>query len=129
VPRTLRHTLEAAFGLSVAALPVAVPATAALAGDHPPSPTWTPPSLDRPVAQSAPPPTAQPSPPRWYVVRPGDCLWTIARAHLPGSRSNAAVAAAWPTWYAANRHAIGPDPDLIRVGLHLHEPRGLEVAP
>jgi hypothetical protein len=32
------------------------------------------------------------------------------------------VARTWPRWYAANRDAIGPDPDLLRPGTVLHPP-------
>jgi LysM repeat protein len=43
-----------------------------------------------------------------YVVRPGDTLSGIAAAlGIPGG---------WPTLYAANRRAVGPDPGLIRPG-------------
>jgi hypothetical protein len=45
------------------------------------------------------------------TVRPGDTLWGIAGP-------------AWPRWYAANRRAVGPDPDLIRPGLRLVPPAG-----
>jgi nucleoid-associated protein YgaU len=34
----------------------------------------------------------------------------------------AQVAAEWPRWYAANRDAVGPDPDLLRVGVVLEAP-------
>lgn len=44
-----------------------------------------------------------------YIVRPGDCLWTIALDHY-GSGD------AWTRIYAANRSLIGPNPDLIEVG-------------
>jgi nucleoid-associated protein YgaU len=57
-----------------------------------------------------------------YVVRPGDCLWTIAEAHLPGGSGAAAVADAWPAWYAANRDVVGPDPNLLRPGQSLTVP-------
>ena len=43
-----------------------------------------------------------------YVVRPGDTLSGIAaRLGLPGG---------WQALYAANRTAIGPDPNIIRAG-------------
>jgi nucleoid-associated protein YgaU len=120
-PALVRRSLETAVGLTVAALPVAAPG-AAMADDGPPRPAgptaaaaWTPPSLDRPGDVS-------PSPVHTYVVRPGDCLWTIARNHLGGRRQPALVAQAWPQWYAANKHVIGADPDLLHPGQRLTVP-------
>jgi nucleoid-associated protein YgaU len=43
-----------------------------------------------------------------YVVQPGDTLAGIA--------ARLAVRGGWPALYAANRHVIGPDPDVIRLG-------------
>jgi len=43
-----------------------------------------------------------------YVVRSGDTLSGIA--------ARFAVRGGWPALYAANRRAIGPDPDIIHVG-------------
>jgi nucleoid-associated protein YgaU len=57
-----------------------------------------------------------------YVVVAGDCLWDIARRHLPAGASDAQVAAAWPRWWDANRAAIGADPDLIHPGTRLVVP-------
>jgi LysM repeat protein len=55
-------------------------------------------------------PAAHPAPQR-YVVQPGDTLTGIAAAL--GTRGG------WPALYAANRQAIGPDPDLIGAGTTL----------
>ncbi|KGM09485.1 LysM peptidoglycan-binding domain-containing protein, partial [Cellulomonas carbonis] len=55
------------------------------------------------------------------VVRPGDTLWSIAAATMPGA-DDAAVAAAWPHWYEANADRIGPDPGLILPGTVLVAP-------
>jgi nucleoid-associated protein YgaU len=55
-------------------------------------------------------------------VRAGDTLWEIAAAHLPAGSDDAAVAAAWPRWYEANRDVIGPDPGLIHPGQVLTAP-------
>jgi nucleoid-associated protein YgaU len=60
--------------------------------------------------------------PRRVVVRPGDSLWSIAAAELGPAASHERIAARWPRWYAANRHAIGPDPDLIQPGEVLRTP-------
>jgi hypothetical protein len=61
------------------------------------------------------------------LVRPGDSLWTLAATHLlPRHRTAApdaaAVDAAWRRLYAANRAAVGPDPDLIHPGTRLDLP-------
>jgi LysM repeat protein len=49
-----------------------------------------------------------------WTVRPGDTLSAIAAA--------LAVPGGWPALYTANRHAIGPDPALIRPGTVLTIP-------
>jgi nucleoid-associated protein YgaU len=56
------------------------------------------------------------------VVKPGDCLWTISATSLGPGASNADIAAEWPHWYAANRHVIGADPDLLLPGTTLRAP-------
>ena len=62
----------------------------------------------------AAPSVAASSPATRYVVRPGDTLSGIAAAlGVPGG---------WPALYAANRHAIGRDPDTIRPGAVLALP-------
>lgn len=53
------------------------------------------------------------------VVRSGDSLWRIARRILPADASDAAVSEAVARLYAANRVAIGTDPDLLRPGQRL----------
>ena len=60
------------------------------------------------------------------VVRPGDCLWTLAARSLGPAASTRSTAAAWPLWWAANRTVIGDDPDLLRPGLRLRVPHRLE---
>lgn len=60
--------------------------------------------------------------PRRAVARPGDSLWSIAAAELGPDATDAQIAARWPRWYAANRHAIGADPDLIQTGQVLRTP-------
>ena len=56
------------------------------------------------------------------VVHPGDTLWSIAARHLDRDATAGDIADAWPRWYAANRDAIGPDPDRLAVGLVLSPP-------
>jgi nucleoid-associated protein YgaU len=60
------------------------------------------------------------------VVEPGDSLWRIAERQLQAddgaSPTAARTAVAWPSWWAANRPAIGDDPDLLRPGTVLHPP-------
>jgi resuscitation-promoting factor RpfA len=56
------------------------------------------------------------------VVRPGDCLWSIAASSLGAGASTAEIAAEWPRWYAANRRVIGSDPNLILPGTVLTAP-------
>ncbi|WP_374457883.1 LysM peptidoglycan-binding domain-containing protein [Nocardioides sp.] len=65
--------------------------------------------------EPAPAPQAQES----YVVRPGDSLWSIARAH-PASASD--VDERWRAIWRANHDVIGDDPDLILPGQALHLP-------
>jgi LysM repeat protein len=66
--------------------------------------------------QSAPaaPVTAARPPATKYVVRSGDTLSSIA--------ARFAVHGGWPALYAANRRAVGPDPNTIRPGTVLRVP-------
>ena len=56
------------------------------------------------------------------VVRRGDTLWSIAARFLGPAATAEEVAREWPRWHAANRHALGDDPDLIQPGQVLHPP-------
>ena len=60
------------------------------------------------------------------VVERGDSLWRLAEEHLEqatGSPPAAArTAAEWPRWWAANRDAVGDDPDLLHPGTALRPP-------
>jgi nucleoid-associated protein YgaU len=59
------------------------------------------------------------------VVRAGDSLWAIAEASLRSAGRPATdqqVAQAWPRWWAANREAVGDDPDLLHPGTVLRPP-------
>ena len=117
------HVTVSRAGANLGALPLA---------DRPASPSgWTP---DRPAAPRHTRPRAPvhlvTSPPRArqagiapdVVVRRGDTLWDLAARHLGPDATAADIAAEWPRWYAANRQAIGPDPDLLRPGERLVPP-------
>jgi nucleoid-associated protein YgaU len=52
----------------------------------------------------------------------GDCLWTIAARVLGANATTRAIDRGWRSIYAANRDAIGADPDLIHPGLVLALP-------
>ena len=56
------------------------------------------------------------------VVRPGDTLWDIAARDLPAGTPTDQVSRRWHRIWAANRTAIGADPDLIRPGTALRLP-------
>src|SRR4051794_40326912 len=117
-PRIVPAAMRGALGLTIAALPAAATLpSSAWADNGRPSPAWLPPSLDRPATST--PVRVSAAHHASYVVRPGDCLWSIARDHLGVHPSHAAVAARWPQWYAANERVIGVDPDLIRPGQRL----------
>lgn len=132
-PRGLtRRLVLAACGAAV----VAGVGSPALAGGHPSSdPTLAGlPMPDRAVVTAtahpagslpAPRPAVRRTPPAAattrapVIVRPGDSLWSIAASGLEPSADAAEIDAAWRALYAANRAAIGADPDLIRPGIHL----------
>ena len=89
-----------------------------------PTPGWVP---DRPVVRPQPSPSLLTSAPPaderpGVVVRRGDTLWDIARAHLGPDATDAEVAAAWPRWHDANRSVIGPDASHLLPGQLLHPP-------
>jgi hypothetical protein len=94
-----------------------------------PTPGWTParpsvrPQPSTRLVTTAPPPGG----PRETVVRRGDTLWDIARAHLGPDATDAEVAAEWPRWHEANRSVIGPDPDVLLPGQVLHAPDAVQV--
>lgn len=58
-----------------------------------------------------------------HTIRPGETLWGIAAAHLPGgARGEATIARHWRRIYDTNRDALGSDPDLIHPGVTLSLP-------
>jgi LysM repeat protein len=77
--------------------------------------TTTPVILTSESAIATPPRTTRPAQrPAAWTVRPGDSLTAIATAlGIPGG---------WQALYAANRHAIGPNPNMIGVGTVLALP-------
>jgi LysM repeat protein len=113
---------------SAATSPVAAPrASTVLRSDVPPAPSdaATPPA----VAATAPPraaPVPAATPPAYdtptYTVVSGDCLWSIAARRLGTGATGRAVDRGWRAIYAANRDAIGADPNLIHPGLVLTLP-------
>jgi hypothetical protein len=57
---------------------------------------------------------------RFHVVRAGECLWSIAKAMLPGGASNAAIAREVRRLWRLNARRIGTgDPGLIYAGTKL----------
>lgn len=151
-PAAVRRAVEVGLGLTVAVGVLgATPAAAASGPAEPPSapagisldwPTEPAPPLEGgapapsaeadvepPEAAPAPAPAAAVEP---VVVHPGDSLWALAEQHLAArgqSTTDAAVARAWPTWWAANRDAVGDDPDLIQPGTRLTPPPAAGRAP
>jgi hypothetical protein len=151
-PVAVRRTVELAFGLTVVAGGLAGPAAASSTAPAPAAPLsldWgglpaeaplpsatparagdgVPPDLDWSLARSSgtAATAAAPAPPPTVLVQPGDTLWALAEAELrtrtgtpPTDRQ---VAQAWPSWWAANREAVGPDPHLLLPGTALHPPK------
>lgn len=110
----------------------AAPPTTSTAGDASapaaPDPSWTP-NRPAPARRAMPSvdllssrPVAGRTVDEHVVVRRGDTLWDIAARHLGPSTSAEEVAREWPRWYAANRHVIGDDPDLLKPGQLLTPP-------
>ena len=135
VPAVIRRTVGVALGAGLVLGP-ALPAQAVPAGDGPAgADRVTSVSLDWPIAD-VPPATpaapaaavdapADPAATTAVVVRPGDTLWGLAEDALRAAGrtpTQAAVAASWPSWWAANRGVIGEDPDLLHPGTSLVAP-------
>lgn len=64
--------------------------------------------------------------PTTHVVRPGECLWTIAADAMGAGATPAAVDRAWRALYRVNRRLIGDDPDLVLPAQHLQLPASLQ---
>lgn len=63
-----------------------------------------------------------------YVVRPGDCLWTIAESFHPEA-DDATISRLTNELYAANASVIGDNPDLIFPGTTLTVPPSFKELP
>ncbi len=152
VPRAIRRLVAIALGTALvgagtsgcAAPPVSVPrpsvvasvgqsalSEASVSAPSPgfvaaaPSPLLVPtPRRSATPVPPAPRPAGNPpgQPRSQVIVHRGDTLWTIAARALGGRATREQIAAEWPRWYAANRSVIGPDPDLITVGMVLRDP-------
>jgi LysM repeat protein len=85
-----------------------------------PAPPITAPPTTAPSA-TALPTLNQPASASSVVVAVGDSLWSIAAVAQPGA-SDQQIAAAWPSWYAANAAQVGADPGLILPGQVLQAP-------
>lgn len=92
-----------------------------------PPPTSTPPTSTAALparaagrGRAAPAP-APPGAGRAVVDR-GDSLWRIAERRLGNDATDRQVDRAWRRIWAANRDAVGADPDLIHPGTVLHLP-------
>lgn len=135
-PASVRQLAQLALGLGATALLLtADPALAAAEGPTPRPPASASP-FDWPAASSdvSPTPTAQRPDGvvshvvAHVVVHPGDTLWGIAQRQLGADAPSAAVSHSWPRWWAANRSAVGGDPDLIHPGLVLTPPMGPDLS-
>lgn len=137
-PAALRRVVVTAAGVSILLAPAAAlasPTTSPTPGGTVsatmPAVGWpTDPSPSAAAGSSVPtgpaPSTGKISAPRpigRLTVRPGDSLWSIAARRLGARPSAARIQQEWPRWYAANRPAIGTDPDLIVPGTRLVVPQ------
>jgi len=73
-------------------------------------------------ATATPAGAAAPAGPGAVTVRGGDSLWSIAKAAMPASATDADIDTAWRAWYAANQAVIGGDPNVIQPGQLLSPP-------
>ena len=120
VPRRLRLAAAAVVVLVAGAGTLRIPASATT-----PPPAVRLGTVDE--SASGRPDHPDPRPPtERYIVEPGDSLWRIARSVLTADGSTAGsaeVGVYWRAIYAANRHVIGDDPNLIHPGQELELPR------
>jgi hypothetical protein len=128
VPAGVRRAVLAACGVALAG-GLASPSHAVGVDPRPPASHHLDRSVldglplpDRAVSGRRPGHPRRPDPGRTVVVGPGDTLWSIAARDLAPGSPDARVAAGWRAIYAANRHRIGPDPDVIVPGARLTLP-------
>ena len=128
VPVVLRRTVQVVLGAGLALGGIGVLPAAAEpgAGGVAVSLDWPVQAVANPAAGPVAGPVTRVAPPAAVVVASGDTLWGLAdralRAGGDAAPSAAAVAASWPSWWSANRDAIGADPDLLRPGTRLLAP-------
>ncbi|WP_236683755.1 LysM peptidoglycan-binding domain-containing protein [Demequina flava] len=70
-------------------------------------------------------PTESPAPTtdETVTVETGDTLWDITAQALPQDATPAQIAQSWPDLHAANKDAVGKNPDLIHAGTELTIPK------
>jgi resuscitation-promoting factor RpfA len=90
------------------------------AAPHAPAPSSIAPAPPGPTIVA--PASAPGAAPEVYVVQRDDCLWSIAARRLGSGADGRAIDTAWRQIYAANRAAIGENPNLILIGLTLTLP-------
>ena len=115
-PRGVRRLLLGGLGVVLAASPAPV-----LAAEGSPGRPGSPAGRGLPVPARTT--NRDDLPARRIEVRAGDCLWNLARSHLPSGASPARVASLADATYRRNRGVIGDDPDLVRPGQRLALPR------
>jgi nucleoid-associated protein YgaU len=103
--------------------PVAPPRPTTVLRDTRPVPAPVAPGPPRPASAAAVPAPVTPARAgATYTVVSGDCLWSIAAHVLGRGATGRVIDRGWRAIYAANRDAIGSDPNLIRPGLVLSLP-------
>ena len=120
-PRLVRRLAIIGFAAGTAGIG-AVPAMATTI-DRGPLPAESVKSGSTPAEM--PDPGHQRATPRTVTVRTGDCLWSLAQAHLPQGASTTQIDHEWRRWYRVNRDRIGSDPDLLADGVALLVPTGV----
>lgn len=126
-PAFMRRLVLAVLGLNLAVIPIAQATTG-------PEGSWTSPepsaSAIDPAWQTtsagpkqSTPPEPPPNRAPQIAVAAGQNLWRIASENSAPGATVAQIAVEWPKWYLENREAIGPDPNLLRVGTILRAPR------
>lgn len=79
------------------------------------------PDLTSVVPPPLPVPTGQVPPTSWRL-EPGDSLWRVAATLLGPDAADARIAEQWHRIFELNRDRLGPDPDLVPVGIVLRLP-------